>query len=148
MNRWLKVQNSGTEAASLAESVPIMVVRKAAWILSAAVLAAVVLPAAGQRPRPCMGIVIKPDPDGVLIDVVSANGPADLAWLRSGDVIQAITVSGTSNRPIRRVEDLMNVMSQLSAGDTVIVHFHRGNKTLTAQVTVRSEPQASQQRPN
>jgi S1-C subfamily serine protease len=88
-----------------------------------------------------MGIMIDPNPDGpgAIIRDVSANGPADLAWMRAGDVIQGV-VEGKKDHPVRTVPDLINLMSQLTIGDTVTVRFQRGRKRRMTEVTLRPEP--------
>jgi S1-C subfamily serine protease len=126
-----------------------MIVRKTSRILAALLLAAGASPLAAQAPRACMGVVIGPsDGPGVTITDVSANSPADLAWLRAGDVIQGVIIGGKNDRPVRTVPDLTNLMSQLSVGDTVLVRFQRGSKERMTQVTLTSEPMRNQQRSN
>jgi S1-C subfamily serine protease len=117
-----------------------MIMRKASRILAALLLAAGASPVAAQGPRACMGIMIGPDPDGVIITDVSANGPADVSWLRAGDVIQGMIIGGKSQRAVRTTDDLMKIMSQLSPGDTVMVRFERGKRQHSTQVTLRPEP--------
>ncbi len=119
-----------------------MIVRKASRAFAPLFLAAATLPAAAQSPRACMGIMINPKSDGpgVLIVDVSANGPADLAWLRAGDVIQGMIINGKNNHPVRTVPDLTDLMSQLSPGDTVTVRYERGTRQRETQVTLRPEP--------
>jgi len=127
-----------------------MIPGKASWILTGLVLAGGTLPVAAQRPRAFMGIVMNRDSDGpgVIIGDVAANGPADLAWLRAGDVIQGMIIDGKNDRPVRTIPDLTNLMSQLSPGDTVMVRYQRGKKERLTQVTLRAEPGTNQQRAN
>jgi S1-C subfamily serine protease len=127
-----------------------MVVRKSAWILAGLVMAAGAVPVAAQRPHPFMGIMINPNPDGpgVLINDVAANGPADLAWLRPGDVIEGLILGEKDDHPVRTVPDLQNLMSQVSVGDTVTVRYQRGHKKRLTQVTVRTEPRTNRPRAN
>jgi S1-C subfamily serine protease len=88
--------------------------------------------------------MINPDPNGVIIVDVSANGPADRAWLRAGDVIQGMIIAGKNDRPVRTIPELTNLMLQLRPGDTVMVRYKRGSKRRMTQVTVRSEPMVNQ----
>jgi len=121
-----------------------MVVPKAAWVLTAVALAAGMLPATAQRPRAWLGVSINPNPEGgVIIHDVESNGPADVAWLRAGDVIQGIIIGGKDDHPVRSIPDLTKIMLQLSAGDTVKVRIQRGTKQRTVQVTVRAETEAA-----
>src|SRR5262249_22861804 len=117
-----------------------MLVQKASRILALLVLAAGSLPVAAQVRRACMGIMINPHPDGVIIVDVSANGPADFAWLRAGDVIQGMIIGEKNDRPVRTIPELTGLMSQLSPGDTVIVRYRRGTKERMTEVTLRPEP--------
>src|SRR5262249_25516446 len=125
-----------------------MLLQKASRILGALVLAATALPATAQPPRPFMGVLIKQDPDGVVIEDVFANGPADLAWLRTGDVIQGMIIAGKNDRPVRTAEDLRTLISQLSADDTVMVRYQRRGKKRIAEITFRTEPRANGPRAN
>jgi S1-C subfamily serine protease len=119
-----------------------MVVRKASWILALFVAAAGPFHVTAQVRRACMGIMINPDPDGVIIVDVSANGPADRAWLRAGDVIEGIIIGERDDRPVRTIPELTHLVSQLLPGDTVMVRYRRSNKQRMTRVTLRPEPMA------
>jgi len=68
---------------------------------------------------------------GVLISVVTPNGPAAKAGLQSGDVI--VTVDGT---PVKDGDQLVAIISAKRPGSTVKLGYRRGSKQLTADVGI------------
>jgi S1-C subfamily serine protease len=112
-----------------------------AWFLSVMpVLLAVPAPyvqAQEQRQRPdraFLGILREDQSyeDGVRIVGVVPNGPADRAWMRSGDLILRI-----DNTPIHVMEDLTQTMARHKPGDSVTILIKRGprERRLTATLT-------------
>ena len=68
---------------------------------------------------------------GVLISVVTPNGPAAKAGLQSGDVI--VSVDGA---PVKDGDQLVGIISAKRPGSTVKLGYRRGSKLLTADVGI------------
>lgn len=70
-------------------------------------------------------------PDGALISMVEAGGPAELAGLRAGDVVQAVNgvVIGDS-------ADLLTTVAKIRPGQKVNLLVWRSRATLPVEVTV------------
>jgi len=68
---------------------------------------------------------------GVLISVVTPNGPASKAGLQSGDVI--VSVDGA---PVKDGDQLVAIISAKRPGSTVKLGYRRGSKLLTADVGI------------
>lgn len=76
-----------------------------------------------------------PDEGGVILDVVTAGGPAASGGLRTGDVIVAI-----GDVDINTEADLAVALIEHGAGDTVTVQFYRDGTKQTAEVTLGTPP--------
>ncbi len=68
---------------------------------------------------------------GVFVQAVEPNGPADKAGVKEADIIQSI-----DGKPIRKGQDLIDGIADTSVGTTVPVVLLRNDKTLTVSVTV------------
>ncbi|MGZ3908770.1 MAG: M20/M25/M40 family metallo-hydrolase [Flavisolibacter sp.] len=68
--------------------------------------------------------------EGVRIDAVSDNRPAQKAGLQSGDVIVAL-----GGIKVHSLETYMQALGQFKKGDTSVVYYTRAGKTLSAQVS-------------
>ncbi len=83
------------------------------------------------RPRVRLGII--PDysdhPQGLRLNGVSENSPAQRAGLGPDDVI-----TGLGSHSIRNIYDLMNALQQFAPGDTTTVYFLRNGTSRTAPV--------------
>lgn len=68
---------------------------------------------------------------GVLVQDVSAGGPADTAGIKEGDVMTALAGSATPT-----VEDFLAALRRHEPGDRVPIQLHRGGREQTVQVTL------------
>ena len=66
-----------------------------------------------------------PDRYGVLLDVVTPGGPADLAGLKKGDIIRSV-----DGKPIRNNNGLVGLIASRMPGETVELEVIRNGKTL------------------
>ncbi len=105
----------------------------------------------GKVVRPGMGISILSagqkyyligDEPGVVINEVTAGGPASKAGLRGlrrlagGRVTTGDIITGVDAFSIRDFDDLYNAFDRFKAGDTVSVKIKRGGKDLSLPVTL------------
>lgn len=72
-----------------------------------------------------------PDTDGVIVDQVQADGPADRAGVRRGDIIRAV-----DGEPIRDNLDLIGRIAARQPGDRVRLDVFRKGRTVTLQATL------------
>jgi S1-C subfamily serine protease len=87
-----------------------------------------------------------PVQEGLLIERVSAGGPADRAGLRGGNrtailgmrriLLGGDVLTSIDGRPITEQMDLNLALNRKRPGDTVKVEFYRGGQKMTAQVTL------------
>jgi serine protease Do len=68
---------------------------------------------------------------GVVVEGVSADGPAEHAGLRLGDVIESVDSKATPSG-----DELLDIISQASPGAHLKLDFLRDGKTMSADVTV------------
>lgn len=80
-----------------------------------------------------------PDANGVLIERVTAGGPADQAGIRAGDVIRKI-----DGVVIRNNEDLLREISSRKPGESVTIEVFRKGKSFTADATLTDRATALQ----
>jgi serine protease Do len=66
-----------------------------------------------------------PDRYGVLLDVVTPGGPADIAGLKKGDIIRSV-----DGKPIRDNNGLVGLIASRMPGETVELEIIRNGKTL------------------
>lgn len=72
---------------------------------------------------------------GVLVENVTANGPASSAGLRTNDVIVQV-----GDKAVHNTADLSHTLLQHNPGETVPVKLYRGNEQLTLNVTLGELP--------
>jgi PDZ domain-containing secreted protein len=68
---------------------------------------------------------------GVLVASIDVSGPASKAGVQQGDVI--VSISGT---PVTQAEDVVGLIAQMKAGDSVSLVIDRNGQSLTLQVTL------------
>jgi Tol biopolymer transport system component len=73
------------------------------------------------------------DVEGIKLSGVAANGPAEKAGIKGGDII--ISMKGTE---LKNIYDLTAVMGEMKVGDEVEVKVKRGDEVLTLKVTAGS----------
>jgi Peptidase family M28/PDZ domain len=85
------------------------------------------------RPRPTLGTIpdMAEEPGGVRLSGVRTGSPADSAGLRAGDILIAI-----GDMPVTNLQDFQNALMAHQPGDRVLLHFKRGDQTLTATATL------------
>ena len=66
-----------------------------------------------------------PDRYGVLLDMVTEGGPADLAGLQKGDIIRSV-----DGKPIRNNNGLVGLIASRMPGETVELEIIRNGKTM------------------
>ena len=74
---------------------------------------------------PRLGLRVKEDPSGILVDTVHAGSLAERAGLRAGDAVLAI-----DGQPIRSADDLAAAAQRLAAGATVELTFRRDGQVM------------------
>jgi S1-C subfamily serine protease len=87
-----------------------------------------------------------PVSEGLLIERVTAGGPAEHAGLRGGDrqavlgmrriLLGGDVVTGIDGRSITGQMDLNLALNRKRPGDTVKVEYYRGGQKMEAQVTL------------
>jgi serine protease Do len=84
-----------------------------------------------------------PDRYGVLLDVVTEGGPADLAGLKKGDIIRSV-----DGKPIRNNNGLVGLIASRMPGETVELEIIRNGKTMIkeARLVDRGEALSSRLR--
>ncbi|GAB4211921.1 MAG: hypothetical protein OHK0012_05290 [Synechococcales cyanobacterium] len=69
--------------------------------------------------------------NGILIGRVMSNSPAATAGLMAGDVI-----IGVSGQPVASIQELQEIISSSTVGDSIPVTFQRGSQVKTVLVGV------------
>lgn len=81
-----------------------------------------------------------PEISGLLVDVVVADGAAEKAGLKKGDVITKI-----DGRPIYEASDLQEKVYRLRPGDKIRLNYTRGGKENSVNVTLQEEIKAKEE---
>ncbi len=76
-----------------------------------------------------------PTGKGVIVESVAAKGPAELAGIKSGDIIMKI-----NNRPVPSNSAFQDIMRGVSAGETLGVALKRRDKILSVTVNAQVFP--------
>jgi S1-C subfamily serine protease len=82
--------------------------------------------------------VHKEDSNGNSIEAVVANGPADHAGIKTGDIIVAI-----EGQTIDATHPLENALVQYAPGRTISIELFRGGKYITVRVTLGTRPSST-----
>ncbi len=100
-----------------------------------------------RRARPWIGVYFDavrpslmrrarlPDLNGVAVEEVVPNSPADRAGLRAGDVIRAF-----GERPVRTTQELLEEIMRRQPGERVNIKVWRNGKEITLALTVGTFP--------
>ncbi len=81
---------------------------------------------------PSLGLLCKDTPGGgALVQAVQPDSPADRAKIQPGDILLSI-----AGEQIRNQVDFALVMLRQTAGDKILVHFHRNNRSIVQEVIV------------
>ena len=78
---------------------------------------------------PRLGLRVKDDPTGVLVDTVHSGSLAERAGLRAGDAIVAI-----DGQPVSSTDDLAAAAERLARGTLVEIVFRRDGQTMSAHL--------------
>lgn len=76
-----------------------------------------------------------PSGKGVIVESVTAKGPADRAGIKTGDIITKI-----NNRPVPSNSAFQDIMRGVSAGQTIRVHLKHRDKFLSVSVNAKVFP--------
>lgn len=91
---------------------------------------------AQQEEKPWLGVMLVQTPDGVTINHVIADSPADTAALQRGDVIEA--VDGTEVDNVREFRDQFD---DKNVGDTITLSISRDGEARDISVTLEVRPE-------
>ena len=107
----------------------------------------------GSISRPWLGVVVREEFDpqrnrlpGVLVQQVIPNGPADKAEIlpiRRGDYLETLAgdrILAINEDPIRTARDLLDLLTQYRAGDSVTVTIFRNGKKQDVSVMLEAMP--------
>src|SRR5215218_8142086 len=95
----------------------------------------------GRVRRAFLGVMIASrsarddSPGGAQVESVSPNGPADIAGVRSGDLIV-----GLGEKPVRSTDDLLNLLDESVIGRDTQLRVLRGRSERTLNVRPREQP--------
>ncbi len=87
------------------------------------------------KPPVEIGLAFDPDEEAATVKKVTADGPADKAGLKAGDVILKF-----AGEKVHSAEDVEQMLLTLEPGQTVHVEVQRGEKTVTVKMTVGRKP--------
>jgi len=82
--------------------------------------------------------VHKEDSSGNSVDAVVADGPADKAGIKTGDIITAL-----EGQTIDSTHALEDMLVQYAPGRTISLELYRGGQYLTVRVTLGTRPEAT-----
>jgi S1-C subfamily serine protease len=83
------------------------------------------------RNRGVMGLVAKETDAGVIINMVTPDGPGAKAGLQAGDLLAAI-----NGQEVKTFQDMDKILGAVFAGDTVKVTVKRGGESLELELTL------------
>jgi len=89
--------------------------------------------------RPAVGITLENSGQGVRIDRVHADSPAERAGLRAGDVIR-----GVNGRQVRTDDDVVNAIASASPGQKLRFDIGAGDQVRAVEVEVATRATALQ----
>ncbi len=78
---------------------------------------------------PRLGLRVKEDPAGLLVDAVHPGTLADRAGLQPGDIVTAV-----DGRPVRTTDDLADAAGRLTTGELVALTFRRDGQLMGAHL--------------
>ncbi len=90
----------------------------------------------GEIAHPWIGILMQPAIEGVGIEEVFRNSPAERAGVRRGDVLLAV-----NQRPVRSALEVRRVIFQHTAPDPVVLRVLRDAAELDIPVTLEAMPE-------
>jgi hypothetical protein len=73
--------------------------------------------------------------EGMKIDGVRSNGPAEKAGMKGGDVIVSL-----AGKKVMNIYDYMGILGELKAGQEVAVGIQRAGESITVNVTMTRRP--------
>lgn len=88
----------------------------------------------GRVRRAWLGLAAQGGSDGVRVIEVQPDGPADVAGLRSGDLLTAF-----GEAPIKTVDDLHRLLTEEAVGRRTSIHGRRRGKPFVRDVLPREE---------
>ncbi len=98
----------------------------------------------GRVRRPMLGVQLKsgidetdaralglPKPEGVLVQDVLPNSPAQAAGVKAGDVILAV-----NGKKVNAANEIQTMIAEMKPGDVVALSIFRNGKTISSNVTL------------
>jgi hypothetical protein len=76
--------------------------------------------------------------DGALISQVQTGSPADMAGMKTGDVITSV-----NGKPVKNADGLTGILSTTKSGDSVSVTYSRASASQSASLTLGDGPAAN-----
>lgn len=101
-------------------------------LLNAAAVAMMAATAAAYAAPPVLGVRGDPADGGCAVTEVGADGAADRAGLRIGDLITAV-----DGQPVASLEDIARIVQQKRVGETIRVEFVRDGSEHIVEATLR-----------
>jgi S1-C subfamily serine protease len=95
----------------------------------------------GRVRRAFLGVMVQSrqarndSPGGAQVESLSPNGPAEIAGVRSGDLIV-----GFGDKPVRSTDDLLNLLDGSAIGRDTTLRVLRGKREQTLNVRPREQP--------
>jgi S1-C subfamily serine protease len=84
-----------------------------------------------------IGVTLAQTPDGIQVQEVQPDTPADTAGIRAGDVLR--TVNGTK---VRTTNQLSSVLRDLSPGTAATIVLDRNGSEVTVDLVLAQRPDA------
>ncbi|HXD87012.1 MAG TPA: PDZ domain-containing protein [Urbifossiella sp.] len=84
-----------------------------------------------KTPPPILGVQIESEDDGIGIEAITPDGPADKAGLKKGNLITAV-----NGKKVTDQETLRTVLGSFKPGDKVKVTVGRGKKSRQVELTL------------
>jgi len=92
--------------------------------------------------QPYLGVGVRNSPDGVLVEGVAADSPAERAGLRQGDIILEVSMAG-ADMTVQSAEDVAVAVAVSIPGDSLRIRYLRDGAASTTTATITTSPSAT-----
>jgi M6 family metalloprotease-like protein len=92
-------------------------------------------PENAERKRPALGVQLSQGKSGLVVDSVTANSPAHVAGIKTGDIITRI-----NDAKINTLEELRSKLGEYKLGDTVLAAVIRNDQPQEVAVELAAAP--------